>query len=160
MHYEEVVMTNRSGLSALLLFCSPAFTLLPAPRIAAASVDRDVVAVENVDKEFNAALVAGDLNTLGRLYADTYVFTDPAGQVSSKSDVLSGLRTGAIKVVSQVTADVRVDVYGDTAVETGRLTSKAMRNGRDSGGSFRFTRVWVRHDGAWQTVAFQETRIP
>ncbi len=119
----------------------------------------DVLAIESVDKEFNSALVAGDLSALDTLYAETYVFTDPMGHVSTKSDVLSGLKSGAIKVESQITADVHVQVYGEAAVETGRLTSKATRNGRDSGGNFRFTRVWVRIDGAWRTVAFQETRI-
>jgi hypothetical protein len=52
-----------------------------------------------------------------------------------------------------------VKVYDNLAVEIGKLVSQASREGKDSGGTFRFTRVWLNRDGRWQTVAFQETRL-
>ena len=33
----------------------------------------------------------------------------------------------------------------------------AVRDGRNSGGTFRFTRVWVKQAGRWVTAAIQET---
>ena len=36
--------------------------------------------------------------------------------------------------------------------------NQATRDGKDSGGTFQVTRVWVDRHGRWQPVAFQETR--
>ena len=99
-----------------------------------------------------------DVTAIAKTLADTYSFTDPTGRISTKEDVLNGFKRGAIKIESHDLSDVKVQVYGSVAVETGLLISKAMRDGRNSGGTFRFTRVWVNQNGQWKTVAFQETK--
>jgi ketosteroid isomerase-like protein len=115
--------------------------------------------IERVDKAFADAMVKADLRALGNTYADDYVFTDPTGRVSHKADLLESFKRGVIHIRSQEISDVHVNVYGDVAVEIGKLVSQATRDGKDSGGTFRFTRVWVNREGRWQTVAFQETRL-
>jgi len=115
--------------------------------------------IERVDKAFADAMVKADLGALGKTYADDYVFTDPTGRVSHKAELLESFKRGVIHVRSQQISDVHVNVYGDVAVEIGKLVSQATRDGKDSSGTFRFTRVWVNRDGRWQTVAFQETRL-
>lgn len=116
-------------------------------------------AIERVDQMFADAMVKADVVALANTYADDYVFTDPAGRVSHKAELLDSFTRGAIKIRAQEISDVHVNVYGEVAVEIGKLTSRATRDGKDSSGTFRFTRVWVRRDGRWQTVAFQETRL-
>src|SRR3954447_12681469 len=115
--------------------------------------------IESADKTFADAMVNADLVALANTYADDYVFTDPTGRVSHKAELLDSFRRGVIKIRSQEISNVQVNVYGEVAVEIGKLLSQAARDGKDSGGTFRFTRVWVKRDGRWQTVAFQETRI-
>jgi ketosteroid isomerase-like protein len=114
--------------------------------------------IERKDKEFAQVLVHADLGTLDQTFAESYVFTDPTGRVSGKRELMDSFRNGAIQIQSQEITDVKVQAYGNVAIETGQLTSKATRDGRDSSGTFRFTRVWVNRVGGWQTVAFQETR--
>jgi len=128
---------------------------LPAPSSYAGAP----AAIEKADKAFADAMVRADLVALSNTYADDYVFTDPTGRVTHKVELLDSFKRGAIKIVSQEISDVRVSVYGDVAVETGKLVSHAVRDGKDSSGTFRFTRVWVDRSGRWQTVAFQETRL-
>lgn len=77
--------------------------------------------------------------------------------MSNKEQVIEGLETGRIKIRSQTTKDVRLILFDNTAIETGLLASVARREGHDSGGTFRFTRVWVKRGGRWRTAAFQET---
>jgi ketosteroid isomerase-like protein len=113
--------------------------------------------VEAVDQQFNRALERSDVGTLRELIGDVYVFTDPTGKISHKQELIDGFASGRIRVKSQTTQDVRIEVYSDTAVETGLLTSMAVRDGHNTSGTFRFTRVWVKNKGRWQTVAFQET---
>ena len=116
-------------------------------------------AIETADKERNAAMEKVDLAMIDRTTAATYVFTDPSGRVTAKKELMAAFKSGAIKIVSQVTRDVKVNFYGDVAVETGELTSKANRDGRDTSGTYRFTRVWVKQGATWQTVALQETQL-
>ena len=118
--------------------------------------------IEAADQMFNHALERSDAWTLRELIGDAYVFTDPTGRVSHKRELIDGFASGRIRIRSQTTQDVRIEVYSNAAVETGLLTSVAVRDGRNSSGTFRFTRVWVSMGGRWQTVAFQETaaRIP
>jgi len=119
---------------------------------------RAAAIVEAADRELQQVFVRADLEALEATYADTYTFTDPTGRVSGKREMMAAFRGGAVKITFQEISDIRVQVYGDAAVVTGLLTSRATRDGRDSGGTFRFTRVWVNQNGRWQTVAFQETR--
>jgi ketosteroid isomerase-like protein len=116
-------------------------------------------AIERIDRERSQAIVKGDLATIDKTTADTYVFTDATGRVSTQKELIDGLKKGTMKLQSQDASDVKVQFYGNTAVETGKIISQGTRNGQDVGGTFRFTRVWVNHNGTWQTVAFQETKI-
>ena len=134
--------------------------LLCALPVVAHSRNADTPAtIEKADRVFAEAMVKADLIALANTYADDYVFTDPTGRVSGKADLLDSFKRGVIKIRSQEISDVQVNVYGDVAVEIGKLVSQATRDGKDSSGTFRFTRVWVNRNGRWQTVAFQETRI-
>jgi len=147
------VGVRRTTLAVLIAFaCAASF--------AAHQKDADTAAIiERADRAFAAAMVRGDLQALASTYADDYVFIDPTGRISHKSDLLESFKSGVIKIRSQEIRDVQVRLYDGTAVETGTLVSQATRDGKDSGGTFRFTRVWVNRDGRWQTVAFQETRV-
>jgi hypothetical protein len=50
-------------------------------------------------------------------------------------------------------------VYDNTAVVTGRSIQNGKENGKDYSGDYRFTRVYVKQNGRWQTVALQTTLI-
>ena len=115
-------------------------------------------AIEKADKDRTAAIVKADVDALDKATGDGYVFTDSTGRVTSKKELMDDFKAGKIKIESQDVSDMKVHAYGNTAVETGKLVSKGTRDGQDAGGTFRFTRVWVNHNGTWQTVAFQETK--
>jgi ketosteroid isomerase-like protein len=134
------------------------FAIALALILAAPCLAQDTAAmVLSADKERNAAMEKIDLAVLDRTTAETYVFTDPNGRVTAKKELMESFKSGAIKIESQEIRDAKVQLYGDVAVETGELTSKANRDGRDTSGTYRFTRVWAKRGGVWQTVAFQET---
>lgn len=101
---------------------------------AAAESERKAIEVANADAQFNRALEAADINALRELITDTYVFTDPTGRISTKHDVIEGIASGHIRIRSQSTRDVKIDLYNTAAVETGVLTSVAVRDGRNTGG--------------------------
>jgi predicted ABC-type sugar transport system permease subunit len=73
--------------------------------------------------------------------------------------VLISSRGSAIRLQSNSIDEVAVRFYGNTAVVTGRATPKGTVNGLDFRPSIRYSRVYVKIDGRWQVVMFQQTRI-
>jgi ketosteroid isomerase-like protein len=124
-----------------------------------AAAQSPAATIERLDKERSEAITKGDVVTIDKTTAETYVFIDATGRVNTQKELIDGLKKGTMKLQSQDASDVKVQVYGNTAVETGKITSQGTRNGQDISGTFRFTRVWVNRGGTWQTVAFQETKI-
>ena len=55
--------------------------------------------------------------------------------------------------------DVRVRVYGDTAVMTSRNLLRATFDGKDWSGDHALTDVWVRRDGCWQIVRRHSSKL-
>lgn len=140
---------EKIGLSGMIV---SAFFAAPALADNRAAAD-----VALADKQFNRALERADIATLRVMIAPGYVFTDPAGRVAGRNEVIGGVASGRIRITSQTTRDVQITVFGDAAVEIGLLTSVAVREGRNSGGTYRFTRVWVKQGERWRTAAIQET---
>jgi ketosteroid isomerase-like protein len=143
---------------AILLVAASVLAQTASPRGASKPEIETAAIIQKADQALAQAFVKRDLAVLEQMYADTYVFTDQNGRVSGKKELLDSFGTGAINIKSQDITDVSIHVYGDAAIETGKLTTTATRDGRDASGTYRFTRVWVKQNGQWQTAAFQETR--
>jgi ketosteroid isomerase-like protein len=110
-------------------------------------------AVQQQDQERIRAQIAADTIALRRIYADDFLGIGPTGVVRNKAEVIADFTTHALTYQSITTAEVRVRVYGNTAVETGRSTMVGQDRGKDVPRENRFTRVWVMTDGRWQLVA-------
>jgi ketosteroid isomerase-like protein len=135
----------------------------PSPTPARASTP---VVTENVDATIrqlvidrDAAIRTADTAAIERIYGDTYVSTGPTGVVRSKADVISDFKSGALKIESIESEDLKVQPYGDTAVVTGRTRIKGTDKGRALTGEQRFTQVYAKKDGRWQIVAFHLSSI-
>jgi hypothetical protein len=122
----------------------------------AATNDKAEQDIRQVDDKRREALLRSDTATLDRILADEYFVTNQFGQIQTKTQMISALKSGELKFESVVEDDVSVRVYRDAAVVTGRATSK--HEGREST-QVRFTRVYVKRRGHWQAVTYQVTRI-
>jgi len=120
------------------------------------SVEEELIMLE---KEWAAAVSKLDLAFLDRIWADTYSWTSYDGKVWSKAQTLESLKSGQDAVLSAILDDVKVRVYGDAAVVTGRSTFNETYQGKDISGQERFTDTWVRRSGRWQCVAMHCSRI-
>lgn len=110
--------------------------------------------------ELRVAITKGDMKAYGRLVGDDYVYTNQDAVVRTKAQMVSAYDSGSLKYESAKFDEIKVHAYGDTAVVTGRNTTKGKDNGKDFVGQFRYTRVYVKRQGRWQLVATQATRIP
>ena len=94
---------------------------------------REIVDLERQAKE---ASLRRDAEFSLRTLADDYVAITPLGQVTTKEETISARRSGQLRYEADV---------------------KGHQLGEDFSGPYRYTRVWVRRNGNWQTVSYQAT---
>lgn len=92
----------------------------------------------------------------GALIADDWSVTHIDAQVITKPEALEMCRTGP--PVSSTVDQLRVRVYGDTGIVTGR-TKAAVTGSAPQVVVLRFTDVFVRREGRWVVVASHATRV-
>jgi ketosteroid isomerase-like protein len=146
----SVVIAAAFGLAALT--AAPA----RAQGAAGASVEEEI---KKMEKDRAAAVVKGDVAVMEGLTSDDYIFINANGQLSGKAETMNNIKTGVIKLTANEVSDLKVRVYGDTAVVTGKSTAKGTIGGRELKGPVLFTRVYVKKNGKWQSVAFQQTPV-
>jgi uncharacterized protein (TIGR02246 family) len=97
-----------------------------------------------------------DCEGWGALIADDWSVTHIDAQVITKPEALEMCRTGP--PVSTAVDQLRVRVYGDTAIVTGR-TKATVTGSTPQVVVLRFTDVFVRREGRWVVVATHATRV-
>jgi ketosteroid isomerase-like protein len=138
---------------SFLSFC----TLMPGQSPSSSSSgEKEIRALE---EERNQAILHGDAAVLERMTSDDYTFITLRGELRTKAEIVKGFQSGSFKYESRTISDLKVRVYGDTAIVTGRSSQQGKENGKDYSGDYRFTRVYVRQKGQWVTVALQTTLI-
>jgi ketosteroid isomerase-like protein len=109
--------------------------------------------IRQLDHERIQAQIGADAVALDRIYANDFIGIGPSGTVRTKPQVISDFTSGDLKFQSITTDDVRVRVYGNTAVETGRSIMSGQDKGKTVPPDNRFTRVWIKKQGRWRLVA-------
>jgi ketosteroid isomerase-like protein len=112
---------------------------------------RELGRLENV---WNEAHEHGDAASLESLWADDLEVAVPKMPVMTKPQVLSFARSGRMKFLHYTTSDLKVRVYGDAAVVTGRLQRTRVLNGQETVDDWRFTKTYVRQNQKWRVVSF------
>ncbi len=110
-------------------------------------------------REYTEALTKRDLAALDKIWAEGYTFTNGRGEFLTKKDRMENIKSGATQFDSISREDEEIQVFGDTAVVTGRVVLKVIYSGKESSGPYRFTNVWVKMHGRWQMVANQITPL-
>lgn len=115
--------------------------------------------IKKLEEEWANGAIKGDASVVDRFEADDIVSTDPSGRVTGKQQDVQDVKSGELKFESMNLSDVKVSVYGNTAVATGVNTLKGTYKGKDISGEYRFTDTWVKRNGQWQVVASQGTKV-
>lgn len=144
----------------LLISAVIAFLALPQQRAHADDRSRrSVQEIEALEIEHNKALINGDVATLENMMSEDYTLITTRGELRSRAEVLRIFSHPKFNFEYRQISDIRIRVYGDTAIVTGRATQSVQQGGKDNGDTYIYTRVYVRHGGAWLAVALQATRV-
>ncbi len=109
--------------------------------------------VLEMERQWNAARAKTDRDAFGRLIADDFVAFAPQDQVGSKAGVIKNYRAPNLESIE--TGEIKVRIYGDTAIVTGWNIRKWRILDREKSPQERFTNVWVKRNGKWQIVSSQ-----
>ena len=115
-------------------------------------------ALMQMERDWTEAALKKDAAALDKILADDWVGQGPTG-VSTKAQTLAELKSGDYKLESQTLGDMKVRVFGDTAVVAGSDDEKSSYKGKDTSGHYTWTDVFVKRHGRWQAAASQGTRI-
>jgi ketosteroid isomerase-like protein len=121
---------------------------------AQAGENEDVKVLLQLENDMARAWVQRDTQTLEQILADDYTLAGTGDALIGKTEYIAGLDNQEFETDSAIVDELRIRVYGDAAVVTGRAAYKGRSKKR--GGyvhRFRFTDTFIRHDGIWKCVA-------
>ena len=104
----------------------------------------------NAEKNHDAA-------AFERLVADDWVAITPDGKTQTKAERATEIKTGHVS--SATLGNMKVRVFGDTAVVTGTDDESTTVDGKASTDHYVWTDVFVKRNGKWLAVASQTAQI-
>lgn len=119
------------------------------------NVEQELKRLEN---EWLNSYVRGDKQTFDRIVADDFTRTDESGKFATKAEERALVQAPPASVKASLTnEDMRVRVYGNAAIVTGRIVSKVQASLNFQS---RFTDTFIKRGGRWQVVARHYSRVP
>ena len=112
-----------------------------------------------LEDEFARAVAGNDVDALDGLLANDWIIVEPDGSIIDKARFLGVIRSGALSHESVESTDLRVRLYGNTAVVTALTTTKGKFMGQDFASCERATDIFVKQTNRWQCVFAQLTRF-
>ncbi len=108
----------------------------------------------SVEEKLRQAMIASDVKILDELLSPLLLFTNHLGQVLKKEDDLAAHQSGLVKITELIASELQIQLNGDVAVVSVRMSISGTYNNNPANGNFRFTRVWTQTtNGNWQIVA-------
>jgi ketosteroid isomerase-like protein len=115
--------------------------------------------IEALEMQWRDAVVSNNVSQMDHLLADDYIGISANGTVETKTQELAQRKAGTVRIQSLDLSDLKVRVYGDTAVVTSRAALTGINGQSDISGNYRYTRVYNKRLGQWKIVSFEASRI-
>lgn len=114
-----------------------------------------------IERETMEAIKNKDAGALSRILADDFVLRTPAGPDLNKAEFLKLATSIPVKILSVRGENLKVSLYGQTAVLTGvqRSTTES-HDGKEETGLAAFTDIFVKRKGRWLLVLAYSADLP
>jgi ketosteroid isomerase-like protein len=109
--------------------------------------------LERIEHAVVASLLKGDASANEQHLADDVVLTMPDGRRVDKKQAIDDVKSGHLKLEKCRLTDLKVRVYGDTAVVTYRTADSGTYRGQRFEGETQWTDTFMRRSAGWQIVA-------
>ena len=111
-----------------------------------------VETLKQIEQDMGDAMVAGNIETLNRIFADDWTSIGASGAVVTKEKVLHNFRSGVDKLEAFDLGPMDVQVKGNFAVVHGSVTEKRTRAGKDVSGEFLYMDLLEKRNGTWVVI--------
>jgi len=141
---------------SLFLILLTGFYFLTNKAEATPSSDKTIIA--GLEEQWIKAFKTNDPKLLDPILAKTWVQTSAEATLSGKAHEMAD--TKETKWISLQNIDLKITIYGDTAIVTGIFKGKGTASWGAVDDNYRFTDTWVKMPkGKWQCVATQLTTL-
>ncbi|AUP78023.1 nuclear transport factor 2 family protein [Flavivirga eckloniae] len=121
--------------------------------------------MESIDK-FNKAFQEGHVKVLESMITENYLHTNGNLKSIRKNDWINYLskrekeiQSGALEVIEYKLEETEIELHGNTAIVTGKVTVSNKRNNDIKKNEYRITNIWVYESGAWKRAGFHDGKI-
>lgn len=146
-------MDRSVPLPAWILAVAGTVTVVSAPR------QSDVEALMALERAWANAVLTHDAAPLEPLLAHDFQATSETGEVRDRAATIARIGSSPAVFTSGGLEDMRVRVYGDAAVVTGRFVAEGRSGDELFTVRVRWTDTFIRRGGRWLCVASQSTSI-
>jgi ketosteroid isomerase-like protein len=122
-----------------------------------APIEKEILAL---DMSWGQAAAKADGIVLGKLLADDLYHVHASGNIETKATYIDSLVSGKMKHEPIVPQEVKVRVYGDTAISTGKFKMVAYKEGMAKPMVDQvnvYVHVWRKTPTGWQLAVHQAT---
>jgi ketosteroid isomerase-like protein len=110
-----------------------------------------------MERDWGKAQIKKDYAAVDKMLAADWQGIDYDGQIVDKATYMAHMRSEQSTLQSEDISQMKVRVFGNTAIVTGKDTEKSTDRGKNSSGTYVWTDVFVLRNGQWQVVASQST---
>lgn len=133
-------------------------TVLSASTVRAADAAADEQQLRKLEQDWAESYVKRDPAFAQKNTTDDFTFIGPEGNMMNKADYIKGV-TGPTTFTQFKIDDLKIKMYGDTAVVLGQATITAKTGEKDESGLYAFTDVFVRQKNEWKAASGQATAV-
>ena len=119
-----------------------------------------VRALAELEANRTAAMIAGDVELMGELFADGLVYTHSTGNIDTKSSLIEAIVSGRLRYRAVRRHHDRYAIFDAAAVIESRMDLDITAAGVERTVRAQATIVWARHQDRWQFVAWHAVPIP
>ena len=112
-----------------------------------------------LEEQFAEAIIENDPGAIERLLTDDWIIINADGGIIDKERFLGVIKSGTLTHEMMESDNMRVRVYGDSAVVTMLTRTKGKFMGQEFSTHERATDFFVRLNGQWRCVLTQLTRF-
>ncbi len=115
---------------------------------------------------FNKAFEEGDVTVLETMITSNYVHTNGHSKAIRKQDWLNYLTkrqedidAGKLNIISYEMDEVEIEMYGHTAIVTGKIKVSSRNKHQLQENEYRVTNIWVYESDQWKRAGFHDGKI-
>jgi hypothetical protein len=140
-----------------IIYCLFVILLLVSASVGQPSSDEKQIL--KLEDDWVRAMNTKDRQALDNILASGFTFIEPDGTVKERTEYLADRTSDVVETESFNNADLKVSVFGNSAVASGLATITERHHGKRYRFRARWKELWLKQNGRWQVIASQATPV-